>query len=360
MKSTRRFGVPVMLAMFGVGLIVGCGGKSGEDGTSSGRRFLKLGTAPIGGAFQLVGGALVDVVNQHKPSSVGKFSAAGTKGSQQNIRDLDSGDLDFGLANAAITYFAVRGKGAWEKPYDVKSVMTLAPNVAMFITLESSGIRTIADLKGKRVSVGPAGAGFEYFVKPLLEAHGLSYDDFSPQNVTQSNAADLLGDGALDAAFLGGAVPTAAITQVCSTQEVFFVPFDDEAKAKLIEQYPFFQPAVVPAEKYPDLTEDYAGLNVGYMHLITAAAQQDETVYQVTKTIYEHRDEVTEKHPAGNAINPKNVVRDTGTEFHPGAIRYYKEIGIWPEEASSGSTAEEDGGGDADAAETETHNSEQS
>ena len=300
------------------------------------------------------------MVDGHRPEGVGDFSAVATKGSQQNIRDLDKGDLDFALANAAITYFAVRGEGAWEQQYDTKAVLTLAPNVAMFITLESSGIRTIADLKGKRVCVGPAGAGFEYFVGPLLEAHGVTYDDFSPQNATQSGAVDLLGDGSLAAAFLGGAVPTGSIMQACASQDIFFIPYEKTAREQLVEKYPFFHPATVKADVYPDLKQDYEGLNVGSMHLITSGSQDEQLVYLVTKTIYENRAEVAEKHPAGNAINPKNAVRDTGTEFHPGAIRYYKEIGIWPEEASSGNTSEEDGDGDADASETEKTTGEQS
>ena len=83
-------------------------------------------------------------------------------------------NLDLALANAAITYFAVRGERGWEQAYDVRAVMTLAPNVALFVAKKGSGVERIADLAGRRVSVGPAGAGFEMFVGPLLEAHGLT------------------------------------------------------------------------------------------------------------------------------------------------------------------------------------------
>jgi hypothetical protein len=202
----------------------------------------------------------------------------------------------------------------------------------MFITPENSGIKTMADLKGKRVSVGPAGAGFEYFLKPLLEAHGVTYDDFSPLNAIQSDAVDQLGDGSAAAAFLGGAVPTSSIIQACSSMDISFVPFDAAVKAKLIEEFPFFQPATIKAGVYSDLKEDFDGLNVGSMHLITTSSQDEDLVYTVTRLIYENREDVVKKHAAGKAINPKNVVQFVGTEFHPGAIRYYREIGIWPEE----------------------------
>ena len=98
----------------------------------------------------------------------------------------------------------------------------------------------------------------------------------------------------------------------------------------LIEKYAFFHPATIPAGTYKGLDSDFQGLNVGSMHLITSAAQDEELIYQITKTIWENREEIAGKHPAGKAINQKNVARNTGIEYHPGAIRFYKEAGIWP------------------------------
>jgi TRAP transporter TAXI family solute receptor len=204
----------------------------------------------------------------------------------------------------------------------------------MFVTQRSRGITRLADLKGQRVVVGVAGAGFEFFVRPLLAAHGVSYDDFTPVYNTQSGAVDLLSDGSAAAAFLGGAVPTASITQAASSGDVLLIPFDPEARERLIADYPFFRPAVIPAGTYRGQDEDYQGLDVGSMHLIVSADQDEALTHELAKTIWENREAVVAKHPAGRAINPKNAVRDTGTPFHPGAIRYYREIGIWPEAAA--------------------------
>jgi TRAP transporter TAXI family solute receptor len=212
----------------------------------------------------------------------------------------------------------------------MRAVMTLAPNVALFIAPAGSGVETIEDLRGNRVGVGPAGAGFEYFVRPLLGAHGITYDDFTPLNATQAGAVDLIADGSAAAVFVGGAVPTASITQASASQDIHFIPFDDGAKQQLTDEYVFFRPATIPADTYRGQTEPYEGLDVGSMHLITSAATDEELIYNITKTLYEQRASVVEKHAAGRAINPNNVVRDTGTEFHPGAIRFYQEIGIWP------------------------------
>ena len=300
----------------------------GQDGVE--RRFLSVGTAPPGGAFFVVGGAIAQVVGAHTGEQGWQISAEATKGTRENIRRLDSGELDFALANAAITYFALRGEGAWEKEYAVRTVATLAPNVALFITPATSGIKRLADLKGKRVVVGPAGAGFEFFLGPILAAHGLTYDDFTPRHNTQAGSVDMLADGSAAAAFLGGAVPTASITQAAASQDIRFVPYDGSAMEQLFKEYPFFNAAKIPAGTYRDQKRDFHGMNVGAMHLIAPAALDEETVYRFTKTLYEHRAEVVKQHPAGKAINAKNAARDTGTPFHAGAERYYREIGIWP------------------------------
>ena len=326
----------------------GCSNDSsdGGGGTSAGgggrRQFLSMGTAPVGGAFNAVGQAISEVLNANNGDANWKMQAKGTKGSQENIRRLSTNVLQLALSNSAITYFAVRGESGWEKQYDMRAIATLAPNVAMFITTADSGIKSIADLKGKKVVCGPAGAGFEMFVQPLLAAHGVTYDDFSPLNATQSGAVDMLGDGSADAAFLGGAIPTSSISQACSTHDIYFIPFGKSERAELVEDFPFFQPFTVKQDKYTDLTGDYDGLNVGSMQLITSADQDEELIYEITKLIWENREAISAQHPAGKAINEKNAARNTGTEFHPGAIKFYREVGIWPETESAAEPAAAD------------------
>ena len=324
------------LTLVFLALFVGCGG-GGEQATTdssatSQRRFLSLGTAPPGGAFFIVGGALSEVLNEFKGDQGWQVTAEGTKGIQENLRRLARGELDLALANSAISYFAVRGEGGWEEAMPIRTVMTLAPNVALFITPEGSDVETIDDLRGKRVVLGPAGAGFEYFLRPILAGHGLSYDDLTPLYATQAGSVDLLADGAAAAAFLGGAVPTSSITQAATSQEIFYVPYDLAAVDELLVSYPFFDHASIPAGTYRGLESDYEGMNVGSMHLVTSADVDEELVYAVTRTIWENRASVVERHAAGRAINPNVVVRDTGTPFHPGAERFFREIGLWPDE----------------------------
>lgn len=304
----------------------GCGGGA-EPGSTP--RFLSLGTAPPGGAFFVVGGALAEVLGEGDDGL--RVTAEATKGSGENIRRLASGELDLALSNSAVTYFAARGEDGWGHPYEVQAVMTLAPNVATFVAPERSEIRGVGDIAGKRIVVGVAGAGFEHFIRPIVEAHGVTYADFTPLYNTQAGAVDMLTDGSAAAAFLGGAIPTASIVQATAGMDAHLVPLDPEVRDSLPERYPFYRPAVVPGGTYRGQDEDYLGLDVGSMHLITRSDADEELIYGVTKALWERRASVVEKHPAGRAINEGNAARSTGLAFHPGAERFYREAGIWPE-----------------------------
>ena len=319
-RQPVRLSFTAILVVMSVSVIAGCGRGDQE--------YLSMGTAPTTGAFYPIGTALSQVLNEHGGGQW-EITAQSTNGTRENIRKLDKGELDLALANASITYHAVRGIEGWEKKFPVQAVMTLGPNVGHFVTVEGSGITTMADLKGKRVAVGPAGAGFEFFIKPILAAHGISYDDIRALNNTPAGSVDMLADGSADAAFLGGAMPHPSIIQACSSLNIVFIPFDPQAREALIQEYSFFNPITVPASAYSDLNEDFAGLNVGSIHLIVSASAEQELVYKITKTLWEHREDVVKKHKAGKAINEENVARSTGTDFHPGAIRFYEEIQIW-------------------------------
>ncbi len=343
------FNTPIIILIVVLSLGIGCdnaskkdadNGDNGEasttteDKNTSERQFLSVGTAPLQGAFHQVGSAIADVVNRNIKEKDWVVTAEGTKGTQQNIRLLVEEDstLEFGMANAAISYFAVRGEGAWKTEQPIRAVVTLAPNVALFVTQKSSGIQSMQELKGKRVVVGPAGAGFEYFLKPVFEEHGLTYDDFTDLNGSYGDAVDMLANGSADAAFMGGAHPISAVRQAISSQDIVFIPFEEAALKSLFEKYPFFNAVTISANTYDKIQKEaFSSVNVGSMHLITAENADEDMVYHFTKTLYTHRAEVVDAHPAGKAINEKNAVKDVGTPFHPGAVRFYKEIGIWIE-----------------------------
>ncbi len=316
-----------IFALGGALLAVGCKPSGGGKGK---KIFLNMGTSPEGGLFKPIGDSLSAVINENPGENNWKATSKISKGSQENIRLLDTGEYQLGVSNAAITYFAVNGEGTWDKKYNARAIVTLAPNVAMFVTKADSGIKTIADLKGKRVVCGPDGAGFEMFIEPILNAHGISMKDFDKKNNNPPGSVEMLTDGQVDAAFLGGGVPHPTIQTACTNMDLHFIPFDEAAKKKLCEEYPFFWEVTIPKDAYDDLKGDFQGLNVGSIHIITSEDQPEDVVYQITKTLWENREKIS--HPVPKKfMTEKNVARDTGTPFHPGAIKFYKEIGVWPE-----------------------------
>jgi len=192
-----------VLALGSSVLLVCAACSSGDDAvsvgdTSSGERmFLSVGTAPAGGAFFVVGSAIAEVLDSNAGDRGWSVTAETTKGSQENIRRIVAGEIELALSNSAISYFASRGSERWGEAADIRAVMTLAPNVALFIAPEGS-VETIADLKGRRVYLGPSGAGFHFFIRPLLEAHGLAYEDLVAIHGGQAQAVDYLSDGSAE------------------------------------------------------------------------------------------------------------------------------------------------------------------
>ncbi len=333
--TTRWVFASLLMVLAAIGLtLAGCdsGGKT-EAGGEGKREFISVGTAPAGGAFYTVGSAVCEVVNEHRGDLNWRVNAESTGGSMENIRLLTQNKLQFAMSNSSITYFAVRGTEGWEQKHDVKSVITLFPNVAMFVTLADSGIEKVSDLKGKTVFLGPEGAGFEYFVKPILAAHGLTLQDIDARYGSQQSAVDLLGDGAVAAAMVGGGTPNPALSQMAQANPIRLIPYDEDAKKKLIEEYLFFEAASIPAGTYNGIDAEYNGLNVGSAHLITHASVDEQTVYEFVKLVYEQRAGIAERHRAALNIKPESAAVANGIEYHPGAIRYFREAGIWPEAA---------------------------
>ena len=251
-----------LLGVWGAMSFAGCSSSNTEEGpgsepsagpaegVESGASELTIGSTPSESTYSSVGSALGQLLNQNPGDNAWKITNPTTKGTRQNIVFLQRGDLDFGMANAAITYFAVRGKASWDdEKYDVKSVVTMTPNVAQFVTTRASGITKISDLKGRSVFVGPGGGGFEMFLPPILEAHGLQYSDIVPVHGKFSEAVGFLGDKTVDAAFMGvaGPVPHPLIVQAADSLDILLVPYDLEAKKKLIDEYAFLGPVTIPA-----------------------------------------------------------------------------------------------------------------
>ncbi|MFQ5730820.1 MAG: TAXI family TRAP transporter solute-binding subunit [Planctomycetaceae bacterium] len=299
-----------------------CGCPGGGGG---GDRFISIGTARQGGAFYQVGAAIANALNAGaKTGGWEKATAEVSGGTLANLRRLESSEIEIGMANSSISYLAVKGEG-FDKKYNVKSIMTLFPLIAMFVTKSDSGIKSIKDLKGKRVIIGPQGAGFEHFVRPILEAHGVNWDEIDVQYASFSDSVGYLQDGTAAAAFLGGGMKSPAITSAATSMSIVLVPYEEKARQELIRKFPSFSAVVVKAKTYKGVDEDFAGLNVGSAQLLVRADASDDFVRNVVKVIWEQRKTIAETHAGGKSINENNVARNVGVEFHPAASKFYKD-----------------------------------
>jgi TRAP transporter TAXI family solute receptor len=296
---------------------------------------IKIASGNVGGAYFPMGNAIAQVLSTKVPGLLATGEASG--GSSQNIRMLDSRQIDFALANASITFPAIRGgSDGFEKPYPVRAVMTLHSSVNMFLALKDSGIRTIADMKGKRVSVGPAGGGWDAYTKPILAAHGVTFDDFTPVYEGQSSAVDMLTDGNVDAIFVGGSIPHATVMSATAQHDINYILFDEAALDRVNVERPTIRKFPIPANTYKGQAMELWAVDSGPAQLLTRADADADFIYLVTKTLYENREEIAKMTPAGREITPERAGMDIGIPYHEGSLRYFKEINIWnPKPGSS-------------------------
>ncbi|MBI4482226.1 MAG: TAXI family TRAP transporter solute-binding subunit [Acidobacteria bacterium] len=306
-------------------VVPGCGSQQGDRRPPS--SFLKLGTAPVGGTYYVLGAGIAQVLSQALPET--RVTAEATAGSGENTRLLNRRRIDLGITNTAITYHAVRGLKPWPAPIPLRAVINLHRNISLFVSQRGSGIRRVPDLKGKRVAVGPAGAGFEHLIGPILEVYGMSYESFQPVYQGQADSAELLGDGRVDAAFFSGGVPNPSVLQFASTHPVEFVRIDHDKIAELIGRYPYYFTRTIPKGTYPGQGQDLVALEIGSAQLATHPDVDEGLVYRIAKAVYEHREQLGKTHPAAREIAASHVAQYEGVLFHPGAIRYFKEIGVW-------------------------------
>jgi TRAP transporter TAXI family solute receptor len=294
---------------------------------------IKIATASVGGSYYPIGNAVAQTLSKNLPGVL--VTAENSSGSAQNIRMMDAGQVHFGLSNAAITYPAVRGLEGFEKPFPMKVVISMNASINLMVALKSSGIRSWADLKGKRIVIGPAGAGWDFFARPIFAAHGIRYEDIQPVYEAQAAAMELLTDGNVHAVFVGGSVPHATILSATATNELEYLEFDEAALDKVTAEYPFIKKMTIPAQTYKGMDGNFLAVDSGTTQLLAHENANPDYIYLITKTIYEHRDQIADMHPAGKEITPERAAMDIGIPYHEGSLQYFNEIGIWnPKPAS--------------------------
>ncbi|MWJ27205.1 TAXI family TRAP transporter solute-binding subunit [Halomonas sediminis] len=287
---------------------------------------LSIATGGTGGTYYPYGGGLAELINNHIEgvSAVAEVTGA----SVENMGLVWRGDSDIALALADTVYAAYNGTGDFEDRQleNIRALASIYPNAVQLVTLADSGIESLSDLEGKTVSVGAPGSGTEVNAQTLLEANGISYDDFDPRRLNFNETADALRDGDIAAGFWSVGPPTSSILNLATTRDIRLVGLSDEEIANAKEEEPVFAAYELRAGLYEGMDEAVQTVSIPNV-LVTNSEMDEELAYQVTKLLFEETEDLIAIHPAANDTTVKFSVNSTPIAFHPGALRYYEEVG---------------------------------
>lgn len=294
------------------------------------RQFIAIGGGSTGGTFNTFSSGIGDFLGQNIDGL--NITVEGSAGSGENIRRIQGGDMNMGIAFAGDAFLSYNGQGVFEEggPYDqIRAVGFLYSAVSQIVTLEETGITSLADLEGKTIAVGGAGSGTQLSFERLLSTLGL-YDTITPVLVAGQNASDQLKNRQVDAYHALYGVPNATVTDTSSTNSIVIIPsYDDAAAAGFFDAYPFYTEYVIPGGTFNGVDNDVTTFRDAGLWIVSAD-MDEELVYQMTKTIYEQEglDHMLQVTNVANEMGPENALVGVQIPLHPGAARFWEEIGV--------------------------------
>ncbi len=307
----------VILALTLILTLTACGG--------SGASKMTMGTGGTAGTYYAFGGVLAQYMKNHAGIDV---TVVSTDGSKANIESIDAGDYQLGTVQSDVMAYAWQGTRSFDgsKIDSFRVVAGLYAESVQLITMDPA-IKTVADLKGRAVSIGAPGSGVYFNATDVLAAAGLSESDIKAQYQSFADSTDALKDGKIDAAFIVAGAPTAAITELCTTNDAFLVPIDGDIADKLMADCPFYTVYNIPAGTYNGQTEDVKTVTVKAT-LIVSADASEEDVYNLTKAIFDNVDAITAENGKGAELSIENATSGMTAPFHAGAAKYFAEKGV--------------------------------
>ena len=286
--------------------------------------FLNIATGGAAGTYYPLGGAMAEIINKNVANA--NATAVTTGASVANVNMLATGEAQLALIQNDIAYYAFNGVEMFKDKAQPKlrAIAIFYNETIQIVTLASTGVKSIADLKGKRVAVGAAGSGTEVNARQILEAAGLTYRDITVQYLSFAEAATGLRDGNTDVAFLTAGAPTAAVRDIAAQKAIAIVPVTKDVADRLIAKYPFYVRVVIPKDTYTQQTTAVDTVTVKSM--LVASADLDETlIYNATKAIFSNLERMRQAHSAANQISKATAQEGVPIPLHPGASRFYKE-----------------------------------
>lgn len=328
MKKRKFLMFSAMMLVLSMVLAACGGGDSDEKASDKGKteekpKYMSILTGGTGGTYFPLGGSFAKIVSDATGVST---NAETTGASAENMQSIKDGKGEIAFTQTDIASYATEGKLMFDgnKIDNIKAIGTLYPETIQIVTTEKSGIKSVEDLKGKKVSIGAPGSGTAANAEQILEVYGLSLDDIEKQDLSFDESVNGIKDGNIDAAFVTAGTPTAAVEELSATEKVVIVPVEADKAEELIKKYPYYAKEAVPSGTYK-LDSDVPTVAVLAM-LVVKADLSNEMVYDITKSIFENLDQVT--HAKAKQIKAENALNGVGIEVHPGAQKYYDEKGI--------------------------------
>ena len=300
--------------------------EGGEAKGSSGKAYVSIATASLGGSYYPIGVGMSEVIQANVENV--QVSVEVTGGAAENPKLVGSGESDIGFTNSNLAYAAYNGTGAFSgNAYPDLRVMFsgVAPGTIHCVVKDSSSIASYPDLKGKKVAVGPQGGGLLSLLPDLLSMYDMSMDSFDCSFMSFDEGVQAVIDGNLDAAFVQAPHPSSAVQTIQGSGVGFrLVEIEDEIRTAFLEKYPYYNSVDIPSATYGT---DHDIKTIGSTNVVVINANlSEELVYQMTKAIYENLDKIHDVHPSASSIKLESAVTNM-IPMHEGAARYFTEAG---------------------------------
>ncbi|RRN70024.1 TAXI family TRAP transporter solute-binding subunit [Peribacillus simplex] len=322
MKKFNKYFLLVMILTV-TGIITACG-DSKEEVSGSGNQNLSLLTGGTGGTYYPLGGQIGKIISDKTKA---KITPQTSGASAENMETLRAGEAEIAFSQTDIAAYAIEGKEMFDgKPIDnIQAISSLYPETVQIVTTAKSGIKSVEDLKGKKVSVGAPGSGAYINAMQILEIHGLTEKDIKGQNLSFDESTEGIQAGSIDAAFITAGTPTGAVDALSVQNDIIILPIAEDKIQELVKKYPYYAEDTIPSGTYK-IKSEVKTVAVKAMLVVTKDLDED-LVYEMTKAVYDNTDKIT--HAKGKFITAETALEGLGDmEIHPGAAKYFKEKGV--------------------------------
>ena len=314
--NKRILTIVLAVLMISTLILTGCGGK---------KTTLKMATGGTTGTYYAFSGTVSQVLTEKIEDL--SFDVQSTGASKANIYLIADGEADIAIVQNDVMYYAANGTDLFngEKVTGFSAMAGCYAEVVQIVC--NSDITTIEELSGMRVSVGDVGSGCEFNAYQILDAYGITKDNIDVHNLSFGDSATALKDDKIDAFFCVAGAPTTAVVELATTNSINLLEVDDTHAAILMEKYPFYTQYSVPADTYKSVTKDVVTVAVVATYIVSDKLSND-LVYNMTKALFENAQQLADAHPKGGELDPAYSLDSISVKVHPGAEKYYKELGL--------------------------------